>query len=310
MNNNTDRKFGNLVRGRRATWISKHLSPVFSETLKNLHNKPFTFLFAKKMSVPVPNMMIYGYSLYDTIRFAEDKSLDNFVIKPVVGRNSFCVAPLMRTSNKNYHHLVERESYDVDELIYRLIKKYKIEKIGCDKNGGKTELFNQWLIEDLIERPDMLSLPIDDFKFYAFYGEISLILHKRNFFLDGKWTSQFQWYDGDWKVINTGKYCSRIDYSLSAPPHKSRLTNMAKKISLKLPIPFCRIDLFDSKDGPILGELTTVPGDPDKFNGETDELLADNWQIATDKLIVDIKGGLLDDLKYIYFYPESFKLFG
>lgn len=301
------RQFGALVRGRRATWISRKLREPFSSCLRNLHNKPYAYTIAKTMGLPVPEMHQYGRSLFEVFTAAQDASFEKFVIKPVVGKNSLCVLPLVREGAQIFFHTVERRSLSVDDIIYNAIRVYRKEKIGLQKDGSKGELHGQWLLEDLLERPDGLSNPIDDFKFYGFYGDISCILHKRNVFSDGSWKSLVQWYDSDWNVIDTGKYGKRIDRSLRPPESRCQLSQLARKISLLIPLPFCRIDLYDTSMGPMLGELTTVPGDPDKFSSRMDGVLASSWASASKRLEVEIRNGLLDEIEKYYFMPSVIK---
>ena len=66
---------------------------------------------------------------------------------------------------------------------------------------------------------------------------------------------------------------------------------LAEKISLRIPVPFIRIDFLKSKDGPVFGEFTPKPGNFQGFDAETDAWLGKEFAEARGRLVADLMKG-------------------
>lgn len=119
------------------------------------------------------------------------------------------------------------------ELQYRRIPK----KIICEKFLGEGK-------------------PLIDYKFYCFHGEPTCIVVccERE-----KGWPHFYFFDCDWNFIpltRDGKK-QRPDFTLPKPAHLGQMVEAARKLSQ--PFPFVRVDLYDTDDSAIFGELTFTP---------------------------------------------------
>ncbi|MEY8837654.1 ATP-grasp fold amidoligase family protein, partial [Cribrihabitans sp. XS_ASV171] len=60
------------------------------------------------------------------------------------------------------------------------------------------------------------------------------------------------------------------DNVLPLPQNPQAMMEMARAISAALPLPFCRIDLFEFDEGLTVGELTPEPGGYQNFSPAAD----------------------------------------
>jgi hypothetical protein len=133
------------------------------------------------------------------------------------------------------------------------------------------------VVEELLADED--SVP-DDWKVYAFHGQVELVLQKR---MNGSrdpsdW--RYKWWDGSLEAVGPIRWDMTHDPSLPAPRRPEALITMASEVSLALDTPFVRVDLFDCTDGVFLGELTPRPGGKHVFAEEWDVRLGAAWEDA------------------------------
>lgn len=73
------------------------------------------------------------------------------------------------------------------------------------------------------------------------------------------------------------------------PESAKEMADMARSVSAGLNTPFVSVDMFDSRRGPVVGELTPGPGGPYfgglfVFSDAFDQRLAHQWRKACDDL--------------------------
>ena len=139
---------------------------------------------------------------------------------------------------------------------------------------------DRWQVEELLVGPD--GGPAEDLKFYAFYGSIPLTLHCRRLP-----RARFCFYS-DGEIVKTGKY---EDRSFPGPGVPAGWHRTVQDISLRLPLPFVRIDVYNTADGLYFGEFTTVPGKYQKFNTHYDRLLGEEHVQAQARIFRDFLRG-------------------
>lgn len=129
-------------------------------------------------------------------------------------------------------------------------------------------LSKRFHLEELLEGEDGATPP-HDLKFYTFYGKVGLVLEVRRgtvdrhcFYVDGTETE-------------TGKYPDALFSGQGFPPEWEAL---AARISLKVPLPFLRIDFYRTAQGLYAGEFTSAPGNYEGFNLQFDRHLG--WMLA------------------------------
>lgn len=68
-----------------------------------------------------------------------------------------------------------------------------------------------------------------------------------------------------------------------------KLREHATALMAKIPLSYCRIDLFNGQNGIIVGELTPIPGGAYRFYPEVDRLLGRHYQEAQNNFVENFK---------------------
>lgn len=191
--------------------------------------------------------------------------IDECVIKPKQAHSSRGVMSLRRTGEVTFDCLQHRRELRLVEILDTLYRDMR-----------EHQFPNHWQLEELLLPPSGLLRPVDDFKFYAFRGRVGLILQVART-PEGQ---RYQWYDRDWQPVATGKYEDVVDASLLSPRSPQVMLTLAEKVSSLLPTPFCRIDLYETHRGIILGELTPEPGTYHAFGELADLYLGAMFEVA------------------------------
>jgi hypothetical protein len=173
------------------------------------------------------------------------ENVDECVVKPVRSYSSRGVMSLRREGELSFFCLQQR-------CVLRLVNI--LDQLNAAMRGH--QIANHWRLEELLLPPSGLCRPVDDYKFYAIGGQVGLILQVCRL-EDGQ---KYRWYDRDWQPVPTGKYDDQLDHTLLPPRKPEQLSRVARQLSEALPAPFCRIDLYETSHGVVLGELTPVPG--------------------------------------------------
>lgn len=242
-----------------------------------LHDKLTGREFVESIGGPLPKLI----ATFDTM---ESKSLDGlpetFVLKPTFSSSSFGVMVLTRTTDGFYDDLRKRDltAEEIVEEQLQLAKKHP-------------QARHRWMIEERIV--DVTGSPVpDDYKFFTFQGEVGLIhrtirsAHKnRHAFFDANF-DPIEDPDNELIDVNT-KIVERIVQD--RPASWKTMLNAAKRISVAVPSPFVRVDMYDATSGPVFGEFTLVPGtfyyeDREKMMAPLSHRLGYLWGEAAKKL--------------------------
>lgn len=213
-----------------------------------LHDKLYGRNFVESIGGPLPRL----YATYESVADFDLASLpDTFVLKPTFSSSSYGVMVLERKGDGYYDHLRRRDLTD---------EQIASEQIALAEKHPTAK--HRWLVEGRVM--DVHNNPVpDDYKFFTFQGEIGLIHrtirdpHKnRHAFFDG----EFNPIDDpdDLLVVPNRKLIEKV---VEPRPEKwQSMLNVAKRISVAVPSPFARIDMYETADGPVFGEFTLVPG--------------------------------------------------
>lgn len=151
------------------------------------------------------------------------------------------------------------------------------------------------VVEELVQDPRRPGLPPVDWKVYAFYGEVGLVLAKapgRDG--AGRPTTGWRLFDENWADLGDVYRGHPPDRTIQPPQHADEVLELARRISLSVPRPFLRVDLYDGRDGVVFGELTPHPGGAQRFSRRTDRALGERWEQAEARLRARAHGaGLL-----------------
>lgn len=191
--------------------------------------------------------------------------IDECVVKPKQAHSSRGVLSLRRTGEITFTCLQQRRELrlvEILDLLYRDMKEHQFS--------------NHWQLEELLLPPSGLLRPVDDFKFYSFRGRVGLILQVAR----SPEGQRYRWYDRDWQPVATEKYAEAIDAALLPPRSPLSMLALVERVSMTFPVPFCRVDLYEAKQGIVLGELTPEPGTYHAFGEKADLYLGAMFEVA------------------------------
>ncbi len=81
------------------------------------------------------------------------------------------------------------------------------------------------------------------------------------------------------------------DTSIPVPARLPEMVRIAAHLSRAVGLPFCRVDLFDTDDGVVLGEVTRTPGGNERYLPEHDAAMGLAWERAAFRLDLDLLAG-------------------
>ncbi|MBB3230169.1 ATP-grasp fold amidoligase family protein [Halomonas stenophila] len=193
------------------------------------------------------------------------EGIDECVIKPRQAHSSRGVMSLRRVGEVTFTCLQQRRELRLVEILDYLYRDMR-----------EHQFPNHWQLEELLLPPSGLLRPVDDFKFYAFRGRVGLILQVAR----APEGQRYRWYDRDWQPVHTGKYEEALDPTLLPPREPGAMLALAERVSAVLPTPFCRIDLYEARQGVVLGELTPEPGTYHAFGESADLYMGAMFEVA------------------------------
>lgn len=128
-----------------------------------------------------------------------------------------------------------------------------------------------------------------DYKFYCFDGNVEFVYTTSRVFesKDNPSDSDYPrtFFDPNWKKIDVALGNHPTANGIKKPRHFEEMLEIAKKVSSGFP--FVRVDFYDTKDYPLLGEMTFYPTGGWKTLSpiEFDRKLGEKFIIPADKLI-------------------------
>lgn len=203
---------------------------------------------------------------------------DELVLKADGGAGSAAVFPLQRVGEGRYRLLGVDQVVDEDDLRERL------RALGRRARAP-------YFAEELLHGPDGGPIP-DDVKLYMFYGEVGHVL-VRNVAVHGDpSTIRLKLVDElgqDYGEVALGR---RHDPAIPVPTALPEMVTVAQHLSRAVGLPFCRVDLYETSRGIVLGEITRAPnGGNERFAETHDEHLGRLWVRAAARLGADLAAG-------------------
>lgn len=198
----------------------------------------------------------------------------SFVLKSNGGSTGRGVLPLQRTDD-GFELLDGTARYTPEDVVAHF----------AGARGARGPYFAETLLPGSHER-----LP-DDVKIYAFYGEVPLVLLRRMPVHADTSVARVRMVGPDGLDLGAVQRGRSYDTSLEVPEQLPLMTQIASALSLALPVPVVRVDLYASGGGVVLGELTPLPGDSATFTREWDEDLGDRYDRAEARLQLDLAAG-------------------
>ena len=235
-----------------------------------LHDKLRCYRFLENRGLPAPRVLAI---FNDPSEIDLDQFEPPFVLKPTLQSSMKGVLVLADKEGDRYRDALRGNLLSIDEIIEEQKRRY----------DETTAAGKKIIVEALVKDADGQGIPYD-YKAYAFRGEIFLMVKiDRN-----SKPTRTSWFDGDFNQVRDGRvaYDARFTNESDVAPQAGKaLLDLARKTSVAVPSPFARIDMFHSTDGPLVGEITLVPGGLyrgkiDRLSKTSQILMASMWHSA------------------------------
>lgn len=279
--------FGDLL-DRRHEWLFAHLPRASAEYLHGMHGKDEQKKLARRLGLSVAEEYVSHVPLKEALAHIEAHGLERFVLKPLSAKSGAGVVCAVKQGDGYFD--LKRGT------------RTSLKKIGREAYLGYAKLgrADRWLVEELLLPPDGALRIVQDFKFHCFAGKVEFILQKGVVEEDGEAKLAIRFYDRDWSPVDTGMRPDLQSDVLTPPPTGTVMVEVAERAASQVPMPFLRVDLYDSHRGIVLGEFTPGPGGRRLYNREWTERLTRRWHEAAAELEARLASGDLEPL-----FPEE-----
>ena len=199
------------------------------------------------------------------------------------------IKPVRATGARGVYLIFDKNTIlSVWESVYLKDWSEFMERAQSDLDAGlegKNSLRkDEWILEELILDPSGNLGPPNDLKFYMFYGEVCFVKEVKRAYL-----KQYCFWDADLNIIDTGKYKDKPIFKGSGFTEEDVETVTA--VSLQIPSPFIRLDMFKDNKGLVFGEATPRPGQFHTFNDKYDRILGEAYRRGESRIIKDLLNG-------------------
>ncbi|SEE98694.1 ATP-grasp fold amidoligase family protein [Ruania alba] len=221
---------------------------------------------------------------------------DSFVLKSDGGAGSVGVFPLKRTGGK--YRLLGK-----DEVLSEADLKDRFDELGSRARAP-------YFAEELLHAADGGPIPLD-IKCYMFYGEVGHVLVRRVAEHGDPSTIRLKFVDERGQDFGPVALGRRHNHSIPRPAQLPQVVQAARHLSRAVGLPFCRVDLYETTRGIVLGEITRAPsGGNERFVEAHDELLGRRWIQSEARLQHDLTvgrpyGAIFGSHADLHLYPEA-----
>ncbi|MFJ9313542.1 ATP-grasp fold amidoligase family protein [Pimelobacter simplex] len=131
-----------------------------------------------------------------------------------------------------------------------------------------------------------------DIKVFAFYGEVAQVLLLAVPDYRDRSANRMRVLGPDGADLGPVVTTAPIDPDLPVPGHLAEIVDVARRLSLALRRPFVRLDFYDTGDRALLGEITPMPGNVNRYVRAHDAFLGEHWERARGRMRADVAAGL------------------
>jgi len=169
-----------------------------------------------------------------------------------------------------------------------------------------TEMDRPWMVEETLRSPNGEPFP-QNVKFY-YFGTRLLLIQITDLCVDqfGRLSqTKFYRFNPQGKEIsheierNRARENLRITNFISLDDLQ-RLRAVAEGIAAQYILPHIRVDLYDTSQGIVCGELDEFPGMTCSLSTKWDEICKEEWRRSAAELETRINSGQMDDLLAVY----------
>ncbi|NLG22392.1 MAG: hypothetical protein GX555_13295 [Actinomycetales bacterium] len=284
----------NLIELRRNLEALRPLDPDVYHPLLQIPRKLRNYRLAASHGIAVPEVLGVWATQGDIDLSAMP---DQFVLKSDLGAGGHGVFPLRRVGPDRFELIGGEESFTTEDLRER----YRA------KRSTRGPFFAEAF---LTQRVVAEEIP-DDVKIYACYGEVAMVLLRQMPEHANLDRARYRYTDGLGRDLGTDVvHGGRIDPSIPLPEPFADFISLAEHMSRAVALPFVRVDIYDTVDGPVLGELTRGPGGQQRYRRDQDIAMGRAWDEAKWRLDLDVIAGRpLRNLHGLHpapnYYPEN-----
>lgn len=253
----------------RARW-----SEDATDVRTGMNRKLAMYRFAESHGLRVPRI----YGVWETPEKIDWSALpEEFVLKSDRGAAGQGVLPLRR-EGEAYRLVGRQRAYPAKRFVGQLRQRADAGSLG-----------GPFFAEELMPLEGE-SLP-HDVKVYAFYGDVGHVLVRGVVRHGNSRGARWRYLDAEGQDLGAVSATNPVDPALPVPARLLECVEVARALSLAVPLPFVRVDLYDLPDRLWFGELTITPGGPQVYTAAHDATLGRLWEEATHRLHRDLRAG-------------------
>ncbi|MFD6139804.1 ATP-grasp fold amidoligase family protein [Promicromonospora sp. NPDC060271] len=212
---------------------------------------------------------------------------DEFVIKSIGGASSRGVFPLRRLDGE-YRLISTGDVITLDEIRARFRAEMELDATRPSYDWIRPPFYAEEFIKDL---SDSSEIPVD-VKVYTFYGRVGQVLLRRVARHGERSGVGYRYLAADGSDLGDVSISRTTDPTIPVPDRFEEIIAAAERISRATGLAFIRVDLYQTRNGVVFGELTPCPGEPQHYTDDHDLLLGRLWQEAQLRLDADAANGL------------------
>ncbi len=232
-----------------------------------------SYAFAQSHGVAIPQV----FDVWDRLEnIAWDDLPEDVVIKSNGGAGGRGVVPMRRDGDR-WKIVTTEDALTPAQIIEPL-------RVHQDRQ----RVWGPYFAEELLRGAVYDSLPVD-VKVYAFYGEVGLVL-LRSVAARGA-GKRFRAFLPDGTDCGRSSTQDVYDPTIPMPTNFTAVIRAAESLSLNVPRPFVRVDLYDLGERVVFGELTPRPGGSEDYGPELDAHLGHLWERAQTRVLDDVLSG-------------------
>ncbi|KUG58487.1 hypothetical protein AVL62_11345 [Serinicoccus chungangensis] len=131
----------------------------------------------------------------------------------------------------------------------------------------------------------------DDVKVYCAYGKVLHIMLRRMPQHADTTVAQYRYVDESGHDLGKVTPARQVSPLVPVPTNLEEVVRVAELLSLAVPLPFVRVDLYARHEDVLFGELTVNPGGMQRFRQEHSSWMAAEWEQAEARLQTDLANG-------------------
>ena len=231
-------------QARRAT----AMDPEGRHPYRQLKLKLRNYRFAQSHGIGTPEIL----AVWPTVEDIELSDLpETFVLKSDFGSHNRGVLLLRRLSGDSFQSLDGFNLFTGAQIRHHFAAQLPFRRVG-----------GPFFAEELLAAPEGGLLPVD-VKISALYRDIAHVLLRRVTHpegMDGPAVAAYKFVDPNGEDLGRIRQTNRLDAGIPPPANLPEMLAEARHLSRALGVPGCRVDLYNTTRGIVLGELTLTPG--------------------------------------------------